>query len=300
MDYAKRLNTVDLCSGIGGFALGFRWAGMSDPILFCDTDEWCRRVLKKNFPNTPLANDVREVADEPSRFIRQRVDIVTAGYPCQPFSHAARLRRGEEDPRHIFPHILRIVTQTRPTWCVFENVHGHLSLGLDTVLDAMATEGYASRTFIVPATGVGARHQRKRLWIVGYSPHNGCDGRGEDARQGWSQGEQKQPEPDLWSQSSGSGFDVADPQSFGVEGLWGGGEQVAFSHDGQRVSLCGSQRPSPTQWAAEPRLDRVADGIPNRVDRIKGLGNAIVPQIAMNIGLAIVEHERKFGVLHNC
>jgi DNA (cytosine-5)-methyltransferase 1 len=171
---------------------------------------------------------------------------------------------------------------------------------LDTVLDAMAAEGYASRTFIVPATGVGARHQRKRVWIVGYSPNNGCDGRGEDARRGWAQGEQKQPQPDLRGESSGSGFDVADSQSFGVEGLRGGGEQVALSHDGQRISLCGSQRPSPTQWAAEPRLDRVADGLPNRVDRIKGLGNAIVPQIAMNIGLAIVEHERKFGALHNC
>jgi site-specific DNA-cytosine methylase len=155
---------VDLCSGIGGFALGFLAAELSEPILFCDFDEKVRRLLRVRFPGIPIANDVKEIASDPRKFIRERPFILSSGYPCQPFSASGK-RAGEEDPRHIFPHIAEIVAQTRPTYCVFENVYGHISLGLDKVLSQMGSLDYTTATFIVPAAGFRP-HKRDRLWII--------------------------------------------------------------------------------------------------------------------------------------
>ena len=335
------LKHVDLCSGIGGFALGFKWAGLSKPVLFCDIELWCRQLLAQNFPNVPIAEDVKEIANDPKRFIPEPIGILTAGYPCQPFSAAGK-RRGEEDPRHIFPHILRIVAQTRPTFTVFENVYGHISMGLDNVLNGMESEGYTVKPFVVPASGVGARHKRDRIWILGYAEHDGPlaaevargsfkasdtseegahqtsqsegtgrpeygknvatgtgaenvgnttnlrrDGRSETIGRAGSQGEQDKSEPEVWGEPSRPSEDVAYAQSIGIQGYRSSGEQIAYSHAGQEISLCSGQRNSATQWETEPCLDRVVNGVPHRVDRIKGLGNAIVPQIAMNIGLCI-------------
>ena len=166
---------VDLCSGIGGFALGFEWAGLSKPVLFCDIEPWSRKIINKHWPDVPIAEDVKELANEPERTVPD-CEILTAGYPCQPFSQAGK-RKGEEDPRHIFPYIMQIVASKRPSWCVFENVYGHVSMGLDTALTAMEAEGYATRPFIIPAVSVGAPHRRDRVFIVGRfmgdTEHNG-------------------------------------------------------------------------------------------------------------------------------
>ena len=158
---------IDLCSGIGGFPLGFSWSDLqTDLKLLCDNEEWCRKILAKNFPNVPIANDVKEIASDPKRFIQERPFILTSGYPCQPFSVAGR-RGGEEDPRHIYPYIQRIVEQVRPTFTVYENVYGHFSMGLDEVLFQMESIGYATRTFVFPSSSIGARHKRDRVWIIG-------------------------------------------------------------------------------------------------------------------------------------
>jgi DNA-cytosine methyltransferase len=165
------LRHVDLCSGIGGFSLGFEWAGLSKPVLFCDIEPWSRKILNKHWPDVPIAEDVKELANDPEGLVPE-CDIITAGYPCQPFSVAGS-QKGEADPRHIWPYIFRIIAQRRPTWVVCENVYGHVRLGLDKVLTDLETEGYTSRTFIVPACGINAPHKRDRLWIVGYTKHNG-------------------------------------------------------------------------------------------------------------------------------
>ena len=384
------LRHVDLCSGIGGFSLGFEWAELSTPILFCDTEEWCRKILAKNFPNVPIATDVKELAHDPERNVPD-CDILTAGYPCQPFSVAGR-QKGTEDDRHIWPYILRIVAHKRPTWCVFENVHGHIALGLDQVLADLEAEGYSTRTFIVPACGVNAPHRRDRLWIVGNAQHDGSStakvgGVNEEDARGSSQG---QSQTEQSSRASGRKDDgslrqeLADPNGIGRGGGNGTGrgtgernvqsekqgrsslgreaercgeprgEDVAYSkgiiQDGIRgeanqvsdrgdtrleLERCGQRQfsggseqnvadtqseqstpddnggeqgavsePQQVQprgsdswggrgcnWEIEPDVGRVAHGIPRRVDRLKGLGNAIVPRIAMNIGLAIKEED---------
>ena len=169
------LRHVDLCSGIGGFSLGFHWAELSKPILFCDTEEWCRKILAKNFPNVPIAKDVKELANDPERLVPDH-DILSCGYPCQPFS-VAGLRKAEKDDRHIWPSIFRIIAQKRPSWVVCENVYGHIALGLDKVLTDLESEGYTTRTFVVPACSKNAPHRRDRLWIiarnVGDTEYNG-------------------------------------------------------------------------------------------------------------------------------
>jgi DNA (cytosine-5)-methyltransferase 1 len=161
------LKHVDLCSGIGGFALGFEKAGLSSPVLFCDVDPYCRAVLAKHWPDVPQETDVKELATDAERLV-PRCDILTAGYPCQPFSTAGK-RRGKEDDRHIWPYIRTILSERRPAVCVFENVRGHVKLGLDSVLEDLEDLQYAARTFIIPASFVGAPHRRDRVWIVGYS-----------------------------------------------------------------------------------------------------------------------------------
>jgi len=240
---------VDLCSGIGGFALGFEWAGLSKPVLFCDIEPWSRKILRKHWPDVPIAEDVKELANDPDGLV-PKCDILTAGYPCQPFSLSGA-RRGFQDDRHIWPHILSIVQGKRPTWCVFENVYGHISLGLDEVLSDLEREGFAARPFIVPACGVDAPHRRDRLWIIArnVAHANGQRGRGGNA---------KRQDAETARQSS----------------------------RGARNNARGMET-----WNLEPRICRVANGVPNRVDRLRGLGNAIVPQIAQRIGQVIKQCE---------
>ena len=294
---------VDLCSGIGGFALGFQWAGLSEPQLFCDIEPWCRKILQQHWPNVPVASDVKELASDPERFVPD-CDILTAGYPCQPFSFAGQ-RKGEEDDRHIWPYILKIVASKRPTWCVFENVYGHISLGLDTVLSDLEREGYATRTFVVPACGVNAPHKRNRVWIVAHTDNpRQSSGEGESRpsqegdNTGWvrpnvsdtnSIGLQEHGHSEPTVTVSKSSTHVPNTKGIGVQGLWASWEQESHPHEGQEVSLCDSQRGRQTIWDVEPNVGRVANGIPKRVDRIKGLGNAIVPQIAQRIAWTIKE-----------
>jgi len=312
------LRHVDLCSGIGGFALGFEWAGLSRPVMFCDIEPWSRKILAKHWPDVPIEEDVKVLANEPERI--PECSILTAGYPCQPFSQAGK-RRGEEDDRHIWPYIREIVAQKRPTWCVFENVYGHLSMGLDTVLSNLEADGYATRPFIVPACGVDAAHRRDRIWIVGYSEHDGSSA-SEIARsitetsQRSSQGQVAAEQSARAGKSRGD-EDVANASGKGLQGQVGAGQTGTQGASDRHATECGGnvadtkrdgdvwwhgQLETATQqnnagrgekdgrwerWEAEPPVGRVADGIPNRVDRLKGLGNAIVPQIAMQIGLTI-------------
>ena len=316
---------VDLCSGIGGFALGFEWARLSSPILFCDTDDWCRRVLRKHWSDVPIAEDVKELANDPERLVPD-CSILTAGYPCQPFSVAGK-QRGAEDDRHIWPEIRTIVEAKRPDWCVFENVYGHIKLGLDEVLSDLEAIGYSTRPFVVPACAVNAPHKRNRVWIVGNAQHDGSSSTAiggehkEDAR-GASKGK-KASKQSARTGERGNTSNVADTDS--DDGRHGSGsksqerearvehgrggkrqsigrtdEDVAYANgagsQGQRGKhrLPEDQREEQASWTRwwqfEPPVGRVVDGLPRRVDRIRGLGNAIVPAIAQQIGIAIKEN----------
>ena len=277
---------VDLCSGIGGFALGFEWAELSKPVLFCDIEPWSRQILAKHWPDVPIAEDVKELANDPTRIIHaigDRPSILTAGYPCQPFSQAGQ-RRGSEDDRHIWPEIFSIVQQVRPDWIVCENVSGHITMGLDEVLSDLADKAnYAVQTFHLGAVSVDAPHRRMRLWIVA---RNVADADSLNRRAVQEPQGRRKENPIKRQSPSNSSSDVADAQSKRLEDDGRRGE-LGRERDRRRVpTQSGGEKRSNT-WKPEPSVGRVANGIPRRVDRLKGLGNAIVPQIAMRIGQTI-------------
>ena len=130
---------LDLFSGIGGFALAARWAGI-ETVGFCEIEDFPRKVLAKNFPGIKIHEDIKDLNGEEY----EGIDIITGGYPCQPFSVAGK-RRGTEDNRHLWPEMLRVVQQARPDWVVCENVAGHITMGLDEVLADLGNEGYTSQ-----------------------------------------------------------------------------------------------------------------------------------------------------------
>jgi len=173
----EKLRHLDLFSGIGGFALGLERTGGFRTVGFCDIDPFCRQILRRHWPDVPIFNDVRTLTADAVG----PVDIVTGGYPCQPFSLAGQ-RRGEADDRHLWPEVRRLLAELRPSWFIGENVAGHISMGLDDVLSDLAAEGYAARPFVLPAVAVDAKHRRDRVWIVGHAA-------GEGRRSAWRPGE---------------------------------------------------------------------------------------------------------------
>ena len=166
------LRMLDLFSGIGGFSYaGEKLVGGYETVAFCEYDKHAQKVLRKHWPDTEIIDDVRELANDADRF-RGLVDIVVGGYPCQPFSLAG-VRRGDKDDRHLWPEMLRIIQAVRPTWVIGENVAGHISMGLDTVLSDLEAEGYQARCFVIPAVAADAYHRRDRCWVIAYADREG-------------------------------------------------------------------------------------------------------------------------------
>jgi DNA (cytosine-5)-methyltransferase 1 len=276
---------IDLFSGIGGFALAAKWAGFRT-IAFCEIDKYCQKILAKNFlsdttceqahiellRSSELSGQPREALgtgtqatrqtngqtsnNDASRFCKihsnifdldgtayRGADLLTGGFPCQPFSVAGK-RRGAADDRAIWPEMFRVIREARPAWVLGENVPGIIPMELDNVLSDLESIGYACRPFVIPACSVDARHRRDRLWIVGRDMANyglAIERRTTRTRRRfWEQGE-----------INGNGW-----------------------RDGRQTN---------GEWLSEPDVGRVAHGIPQRVDRLKGLGNAIVPQVAYEI-----------------
>jgi len=158
------MKVLDLFSGIGGFSLGLEKVGF-ETVAFCEIEPYCRGVLAKHWPDTPIYGDVKQLTGEQLRADGIVPSVIVGGYPCQPFSVAGR-QRGAEDDRHLWPEVRRLVAEIRPTWCIFENVAGHIRLGLDEVLSDLEAEDYSARPFVIPACGVDAPHRRPRVYIV--------------------------------------------------------------------------------------------------------------------------------------
>ncbi len=237
-----------LFSGLGGLDLGFEWAGY-EIIWQTETNEFAKQVLKKHWPNIPNLGDVTTI----DWTTIERPDILIGGYPCQPFSHAGK-RQGKDDPRHLWPECLRAIRVLRPDYAVFENVQGHLTLGLSTVLRDIADSGYDAEWQTIPASAVSSPQKRNRVAIVAY-PNS-------------AQREHRNPQRLATAQNRGWD-EVFEPSS---------------------ASSCLDNR---QKWLPEPAVDRVAHGFPNRVDRLAGLGNAVVPQVGKFIAELIKDHAKR-------
>ena len=167
-----KLKHLDLFSGIGGFSLGLEATGGFETVAFCDIEEFPRKVLQKHWPYVKQYKDIKELNYEKLKADGiGPIDILTCGYPCQPFSVAGR-KKGEKDPRHLWPDCFRLIKECRPSFVIGENVAGHIKLGPDTVLQDLESEMYSARCFSISASSVGANHQRERVWIVAYSERN--------------------------------------------------------------------------------------------------------------------------------
>ena len=296
MEPNERPTHLDLFSGIGGFALAAQWAGFRT-IGFCEIDKYCRKVLAKNF----LADAMRDGKNDrdtggmgdsqrekesgeskpgciasPLEYCRPRlfsnifalngrdfagVSLITGGFPCQPFSVAGK-RRGAADDRAIWPEMFRVINEARPAWVLGENVPGIIAMELDNVLSDLEGIGYSTRTFVIPACAVDARHRRDRVWIV--ARHS--ESHGSDTERRFQEGA-----------NTIAGRICSSIPNSNQQGLEG--QREIAGGNGTQLSNAGDH----CRWLAEPDVGRVAHGIPKRVDRLKGLGNAIVPQVAYEI-----------------
>ena len=285
-----KLRHLDLFSGIGGFSLGLEATGGFETVAFCDIEEYPRKVLAKHWPRVKQYTDIKELTYDKLKSdglvsSTEKIDIITGGYPCQPFSVAGR-KKGEKDPRHLWPEYFRLVQELKPTWVIGENVSGHLKLGLDTVLENLESEGYATRTFSISASSVGANHQRERIFIVANSPVEGSQGLG-----GQSNMEGKSSDELATGSKQGREQDVADAERIGQQGQ---GKPVGPSVQrrikiGETSWTDDGSEGTQGWWDIEPDVGRVAHGVPKRVDRLKCLGNSLIPHIPYYIGCSILE-----------
>ena len=165
------LKLLDLFSGIGGFSLGLESTGGFETIAFVEKNEFCQKVLKKHWPNITIEGDIRNVKGE-----KYQADIITGGFPCQPFSVAGK-RKGTDDDRYLWDETIRIVRECKPRWFIGENVEGLININNGVVLRQVQTDleeaGFQVQCIVIPAASVGAWHQRKRIWIMAYSDSNG-------------------------------------------------------------------------------------------------------------------------------
>ena len=319
---------LDLFSGIGGFSLGLEATGEFETVAFCDYEPFCQKVLRKHWEEVPIYGDIKELTYEKLRADGiDQIDIITGGYPCQPFSVAGN-KKGEQDPRHLWPEYFRLVKECRPTWVIGENVGGHIKLGLDTVLKDLESEGYSTRTFSISAASIGANHKRERVWIVAYSECNAnlrekSRVNGEEKKM-----ESKHRENDSASgefirtstvRKSDNGYDETlansnDRLSNGKNeevrtgrNTFNNGSSDLGNSDNKRQQEQWNPESIPetfkretersstersSWWEVEPNVGRVVNGIPKRVDRLKSLGNSLIPQIPYYIGQSIIQSEK--------
>ena len=302
----RELTHLSLFSGIGGLDLaaesaGFRTVGQ------CEWAEYPTKVLEKHWPDVPRWRDIRTLTGESfyERTGLRTVDVISGGFPCQPFSVAGK-RRGKEDDRYLWPEMLRVISEIRPAWVVGENVAGIVNMALDQALSDLESIGYACQTFIIPACAVDAPHRRDRCAIIANSDRD----------------HSRSPEPDGQQRESGvadGDKDVADTNGKGLQGRKLCGtpdkgwqtkpygsvgqccEDVSYAKSTKRQSSraeAWKRRPKSGRsgwWPTEPDVGRVAHGVPHRVDRLRCLGNAVVPQQFQPIFEAIKEVEQWAG-----
>ena len=310
------MNHLDLFSGIGGFSLALERVGFTT-VGFCEVDPYCRLLLQKHWKGVTIHHDIKKLE---AKDIKEPIDILTGGFPCQPYSVAGK-QKGTNDDRYLWPDMFRVIKEVRPTWIIAENVRGIINIQdgmvFETVCTDLESEGFEVQAFIIPAAGVGAPHRRERVWIVGYSKHNGSltskiRRRNQEADAGSKERKISSIEPERTSGSSdnevmentrrtlrqGSEFEGKNANESGQENADQFKRSSSTSEhnvaNSKGVHVQGQQDRSwqrefrgESWWRTEPDVGRVANGVPGRVYRLKGLGNSIVPQIAEEIGRAI-------------
>jgi DNA (cytosine-5)-methyltransferase 1 len=314
----SKLRVLDLFSGIGGFSLGLERTGGFETVAFCEIEPFPQKVLRKHWPDVPIYDDVRTVtaarlaadgiawsladARDDRRMesdfgamvgiqgqaCEERhketdglrycgVDVICGGFPCQDISFAGKGAGIEGERSGLWSEYARLIGELQPQFVIVENVAALLGRGLDRVLGDLAKIGFDAEWHCIPASAIGAPHRRDRLWLVAYPAQFPESALANAIRLRKLQSEGR--EQDEWGWTGDSSPDVAHAGFEDVEG-----QRLTIRISQERDSFSGS-----SWWATEPDVGRVAHGVPSRVDRLKGLGNAVVPQIPELIGRAILQ-----------
>jgi DNA (cytosine-5)-methyltransferase 1 len=314
---------LDLFSGIGGFSLGFERTGGFETVAFCEIEKYPRAILAQHWPQVRIYNDVKTLTAQQMAADGIVPDVICGGFPCQDISLAGKGAGLEGERSGLWWEFHRLIKEIRPRWVIAENVSALRSRGLDTVLGSLAEIGYDAEWHCIPASAVGAPHRRDRIWIVAYPHSDGQrSGFGSEQPARHTAGERigdgggldrsrmvadtTSPRLSQWgrpqweesAEEAGTGMvselerpsealaDPSIPRLQRNEWCWPAGEE---GEPAGHIAQCG-------WWAVEPDVGRVAHGIPKRVDRLKALGNAVVPQIPELIGYAILnEMENENG-----
>jgi DNA (cytosine-5)-methyltransferase 1 len=283
VDTTKELPTViAFCAGYGGIERGLDLAGVEHRVIaYVEIEAFAIANLVSKMeagllPPAPIYTDIKTF---PAEIFRGKVSILTGGYPCQPFSSAGK-RLGEDDPRHLWPHIRRHIEAIRPVQCFFENVEGHVSLGLSTVVSDLEEDGYRSAWGIFSAREVGAPHQRKRVYIMANS-NNTRFGQSKQANE-----TQSSKRLDSGSVSQRKNVAYTDSALGTGRGVPSG---VHKEHADVDSGSNASRGLATFKWPTEPRVGRVVDGGSYRVDRLRMLGNGVVPQTAAKAYITLRE-----------
>lgn len=259
------MNHISLFSGIGGFDLAAQRAGWNN-VAHCEKDPYCQKILKRHFPNSILHENIKTTD---FTVYHRLINCVSGGFPCQPYSQSGR-RKGTEDDRHLWPEKRRAVREIQPPWVTGENVRGLTNWNAGVVFDEiqadLEAEGYEVTPFLLPACGIDAPHQRYRIFFIAFNQKfwhacntTACDGPNTDSSIR-SEGGMHQKKLLLPGQYTGRGY------SHDIRDTW-------------------------KDYPSESPVCRTSDGIPNRVDRVRALGNAVVPDLAYIIFDAINQFE---------
>jgi DNA (cytosine-5)-methyltransferase 1 len=295
----EKLKLLDLFSGIGGFSLGLESTGFFETIAFVEKDKFCQKVLKKNFNNIPIEEDIRNVKGS-----NYKADVITGGFPCQPFSVAGK-RKGTEDDRYLWDETIRVVAECKPKWFIGENVEGIINIQEGMVLRQVQTDleeqGFQVQCLVIPASGIGAWHQRKRIWIVANSSSQRSSSQsiGEHRELDKEIKGKKETRDQSTLCTSSSCSDVSNSNNNGSYRSQRNETEQSSNKQEDRLSFRDDKDVSNSNsnwWKAQSKLCGVPNGLSyeldkDRANRIKSLGNSIVPQIARQLGLAIMKAE---------
>ena len=268
------LSVLDLFSGIGGFSLGLESTGKFKTIGFCEKDKFCQKVLQKHWPDTPIYEDIKKLDGT-----KIKADVITGGFPCQSISIAGK-QKGKNDDRFLFPEMLRVIKETQARWVIGENVQNLLNISNGEILQGihndLETIGYEVQTFSISASSQGAWHKRQRIWIIA------------NTNTRLSFRENKEIQTRGITSNNGS-TNVANSNNIRTQ-VQTKGKHTSFK-------MFGSQSKK-SWWKTFSEFYRIPDGLQygldkDRTNRIKALGNAIVPQIATEIGKAIIKAEEE-------
>ena len=291
---------LSLFSGIGGFDLAAEWAGFNT-IACVEKDPFCRKILTEVFPDAAIFSHIQRFGIDRLRkeCDFDSIDLITGGFPCQPFSVAGK-KKGASDDRHLWPEMFRVIRECEPTWICGENVANLTNMvEFESICLDLEKEGYEVQPIVVPAAGVGAPHLRSRVFVLAYSEHRrrktwGAPGgrqegnapkRSSSSRRKKSMADtdstrEQQQESDreeIRERISYSREDLAYPAIDRIEKRI---RRSKVQAKYRSLKCTGTNWQDARQWTVEPKVGRVANGIPSRVDSLRTLGNAVVPQQA--------------------